>query len=664
MNNNQQNNRYNSGNDQDAYIDRNTFERRKRAAEIIENEEIERQKRRREQIRCRNAERMRQAKIARLKGYCLLGITALGALFIFIGIITAIVKVASAGKNKAVDDVDMYAITAEETALISDFNAYSSLFYTGNENSFFKSANSMVNEIALNGATATIPAVSKRISEYGALSERYIYMRNDDNYAAFREAVKNTPIFSNGYIWSETDSMKSSVSGGYLYDTNTSFITAVANICILEGNTSFLSEVDNDTQPKKDSSQGLTVSKKLEMAINYLFDNDTLGGGIKYDAQYTSLCYIHTAENNGSSTGTPSNRWTNFKFGYLDAYCNISFNKAMRALVKLYNLQGLTDEAGKYKAVADNNAAAFSDKFWDSEKKRFVGCFDKNSVFYDYGFTFINIEAIEAGMAKKEQISDIYSWLDGTREIPTDTSKGSDIYALGFAPRNTTLAADDKLWDTLGGSVILSGNGKFGDYYLNGGASLSSAYYDILARNSSGLKDTVTAKLNALIKEYNQTGFTTNDGSSKFDIAENPLSGLAPIAVVKTVFGIENDGLHLTVNPNLALVPSETEAKLTSADLGNKYGIKNVRFGTNTYGFLYADGKFFATSEKYSAIRLNAGGFEKNGEYKLFKVINGSISGEPVSLTADENGIIGIITDFGAETYIKVEKAEKTEKAK
>ena len=58
MDNNNQNNRYANGNEN--YIDKSTFERRRRAAEIIENEEIERQKRRREQLRRRNAERMLQ----------------------------------------------------------------------------------------------------------------------------------------------------------------------------------------------------------------------------------------------------------------------------------------------------------------------------------------------------------------------------------------------------------------------------------------------------------------------------------------------------------------------------------------------------------------------------------------------------------------------------
>ena len=657
MNNNPSDNRFDNNNNNEN-IDKSSFERRRRAAEIIQNEEAEREKRRREQIRRRKAERIRQAQIARLKGYCLLGLTALGILFIIIGVITAIVKAVISGNDDKTDKKDKYTISKEETELLNAFSGYQSPIYFGKENDFLKNTNSILESVSLDGTSVGIPAVSNNISEFGALSERYMYMKDSENYNTFKQAVKNAPIFSNGYVWSQTDSMKSSITGSYLYDTNASYILAIANICLSEGNTSFLSETDTDTQPTKDSSQGLTVSKKLEMAINYLFDNNTIDGGIKYDAQYTSLCYIHTMANNGSSTGSPSNRWYNYKFGYLDAYCNITFNKAMRALVKLYTLQGLNDEASKYKAVADQNAAAFSEKFWSSENNRFVGCFDSDGNSYDYGFVFINLEAIEAGMAKPDQASKIFSWLDGESHHSGDTSKGTDIYTYGFAPRNTTLSADDKLWDTLGGSVILSGNGGFGKHYLNGGASLSTAYYDICARYGNGLYDSTSEKLNALIKEYNKNGFAETTDTTELDISGNPLSGLAPVAILKTVFGINSDGLHLTVNPNLSIIPYSGETKLTIEDLGGKYGIKGINFGGSTYGFLYTDGKLYATCDRVSAVRLNLGGFDKNSRYNLIKVTNGSVVGEPMPLDSDENGMISVTTDFGASTYIKVEKTK------
>lgn len=633
-------------------IDLVSFDRRKRAEEIIRSEEAEREKRRREQIRRRKIERMRQAKIARIKGFTILGIMGLGALCIIIGIIAAIVKIASSSGDKDKNSTSSNIVSSAETELMNEFASFGGKIYTGKNNTFLSGADKMLNAVAIDGTNAGIPAVSKQISDFGALSERYMYMRNTDNYTAFRNAVKNAPIHKNGYVWSETDSMKSSITGSYLYDTNASYILAVANICISEGSVSFLSETDTDTVSAKDVSMNLTVSKKLEMAINYLFDGNTLDGGIKYDTLETGLCYIHTTDNNGSSTGKPSNKWTNFKFGYLDAYSNITFNKAMQALVDLYTLQNLTDAANMYKAVADANSAAFSNTFWNPETQRFAGCIDKDGNVYDYGFVFINLEAINAGMATKEQTSAILSWLDGAREIATDTSKASDIYAFKVAPRNNTLAADDRLWDSLGGTVITAGNGAFGSYYQNGGVSLSTAYDDIYARYLAGNKSACASRLNDLISEYNATGFATDANSAHMRISGDPLSGLAPTAVLRTVFGVDIDGLYLKINPDLSVIPGN---KISIKALDG-LGLRGINFHGNTYNVLYTADAVYVTSSINMAVRLKLGGFKAGEEYSLVKVKNKTESVDKNSLVADKDGVVTVITDFGSDSYIKIVK--------
>ena len=167
----------------------------------------------------------------------------------------------------------------------------------------------------------------------------------------------------------------------------------------------------------------MTVGQKLEAAVAYLFDGNTTDGGLKFDT-ISSLCYIHTEANNGTSSGVPSNKWFNFRFGYLDAYTNISFNKAMVSLSKLYALIGENDKADQYAAVAKQHASAFNDRFWNETTQRYIGCIDKNNVSYDYGFTFLNLEAIEAGIADEAKAQAIFSWLDGERII--DPFHGQD----------------------------------------------------------------------------------------------------------------------------------------------------------------------------------------------------------------------------------------------
>lgn len=650
--------------DNNDNIDLISFDRRKRTAEIIRNEEIERERRRKEQYRRRQIERMRRIKAARLRGLFILGITAIGSLFIIIGIIVAIVNAVSTSKNNDVV-IPNNRVSDYEIQLLNNFSESSGHIYYNGENNKLSSINDIISPLTATGADV-IPATTKYVSDFGHISQRYMFMKDNGNYSAFRETVKNVPIFSNGYIWSETDSMKSTITDGYLYDTNTSFIIAVANICLSEGSTAFLNEVDTDAMPKRDVSLGITVSKKLEMAINYLFDNNTLDGGFKYDSMYTSLCYIHTTANSGNSKGTPSNRWTNYKFGYLDAYCNISFNKAMRALEKLYKLQGLTDEANKYKAVADKNATAFSDRFWNPQTGRFVGCIDRDEKAYDYGFTFINLEAIANGMATDSQKEQIISWLDGSRTVLDDASTGADIYHHGIAPRSNTLPADDKLWDTLGGTVILSGNGAYGLYHLNGGASVLTAYYDLVSRDCLNLTDLTESKINTFLDEYKNTGFVYSDMNKAIDANDNPLTALIPHGVLTTVFGLSTDGLHLTINPrydllfeNLPGTTAETTVDKAKADTKNTIGIKNISFRGNRYSFLYDNNVLFVTSELYGAVRLNAGGFVPGETYNLIKVQGDTFTVDNTPIMADDNGMLSIVTDFGSDNYIKIEKASE-----
>ena len=241
-------------------IDLVSFDRRKRSNEIRINEEYEREKRRRELIRRRKQERIRRAKIARMKALFLLGVIAIGILFAIIGIIVGLVK-AFSSPDEPVNTVVQNAVSAEETAFVEKFLQYDGYFYSEKENDFLSTAEKMISGITLSDNTASFPAISNKINEYGELTQRYMFLDDSESYIKLRDAVKSTPIFSNGYVWTEAESMKSTVTGGYMYDTNTSFITAVANICLYEGSTAFLYETDVDARPNKDISRGMTVKE-------------------------------------------------------------------------------------------------------------------------------------------------------------------------------------------------------------------------------------------------------------------------------------------------------------------------------------------------------------------------------------------------------------------
>ena len=117
-------------------------------------------------------------------------------------------------------------------------------------------------------------------------------------------------------------------------------------------------------------------------------------------------------------------------------------------------------------------------QFWNVKTGRFVASIDINNVSWDYGFTFVNNEAIYYGYANDEQAKSILSWLNGDRMVDGDTSQGADIYHWRFGPRSTTKRnLEYYFWGWTGAATI-----PFGDQVQDGGAVLGFAFHDLMAR--------------------------------------------------------------------------------------------------------------------------------------------------------------------------------------
>ena len=62
--------------------------------------------------------------------------------------------------------------------------------------------------------------------------------------------------------------------------------------------------------------------------------------------------------------------------------------------------------------LADEMRQDFQTRFWNADTGRFVGWIDVEGRSYDYGFTFVNLEAVYYGLAAAAGAS-IFAWLDG-----------------------------------------------------------------------------------------------------------------------------------------------------------------------------------------------------------------------------------------------------------
>lgn len=79
-----------------------------------------------------------------------------------------------------------------------------------------------------------------------------------------------------------------------------------------------------------------------------------------------------------------------------------------------------------------------NDKFWNKQTGPFVASIDKEGKAHDYGFTFLNLDAIWYGITSDRHAAEIMDWMCGRRIVKGDTSTGADIYHWRFGPRATT----------------------------------------------------------------------------------------------------------------------------------------------------------------------------------------------------------------------------------
>ena len=142
----------------------------------------------------------------------------------------------------------------------------------------------------------------------------------------------------------------------------------------------------------------------------------------------------------------------------------------------------------------------FQQRFWDPAKGRFVGWIDRDGKPYDYGFTFVNLEAIDYGMATSEQARSILGWIDGTRVIEGDTSQGADIYRWRFAPRATT----KRNIETYGWVWSAPESIAWGDQVQDGGAVLGFSYFDLMARLKTNGPDDAWKRLREILEWFRE----------------------------------------------------------------------------------------------------------------------------------------------------------------
>jgi hypothetical protein len=207
--------------------------------------------------------------------------------------------------------------------------------------------------------------------------------------------------------------------------------------------------------------------------------------------------------------GVGNNYWDLLPFGHDDFLATLYLYDALGGLASLeraiqqnpsWQIAAPANEwsAEKLVSLAAEIRDRSGKRFWNPATGRFVACIDADGNPHDYGFTFLNLEAIHFGFASEPQARDILDWIDGRRTIEGDTSSGPDIYHWRFAPRATTRRNIDwYAWMWHDPESI-----PWGGQVQDGGAVLGFSYHDLMARIKTNGPDDAWQRLQQILEWF------------------------------------------------------------------------------------------------------------------------------------------------------------------
>lgn len=204
--------------------------------------------------------------------------------------------------------------------------------------------------------------------------------------------------------------------------------------------------------------------------------------------------------------GVGNNYWDLLPFGHKDCLATIYLYAALCRMADLerkieshpeWSLPGPEAEwsaAALRRHVEDIRARA-GKVFWNENTGRFAACIDADGAKHDYGYTFLNLEAIFYGFADPAQARSILDWVGGARTVEGDTAAGEDIYHWRFAPRASTRRnVDWYMWVWHRPESI-----PWGGQVQDGGAVLGFSYHDLATRIQTLGPDDAWRRLQAIL---------------------------------------------------------------------------------------------------------------------------------------------------------------------
>lgn len=179
-----------------------------------------------------------------------------------------------------------------------------------------------------------------------------------------------------------------------------------------------------------------------------------------------------------------TNWWDVLSFGHLDAFVNAFVYRGFRQLQHIGDWLDEPEIAQQYREAADQIKSAYFPCFYNPQTEWLAGWRSRDGELHDYGFLFVNGAAIVHDLVPEDQIRPIMERLEAKRK-----SVGFEHFQLGLPGNLLPIRKADYAAHTLGAPARDDGTDTWG-CYMNGGVTMSQAYFYIRALGIAGMPDT------------------------------------------------------------------------------------------------------------------------------------------------------------------------------
>ena len=254
--------------------------------------------------------------------------------------------------------------------------------------------------------------------------------------------------------------------------------------------------------------------------------------------------------------GIGGNYWDILPFGGEDALATIYYYDAVLDLAELeqtvaahpeWNIARSTDAFDP--ADLRQHAHAVKEygckRFWNPKTGRF-GTVDLDGALHDYGWTFLNNEAVYYNFASPAQARRIRDWLSGRRTVKGDTSTGADIYHWRFGPRASTRRnLDYYVWIWASPESI-----PWGYQVQDGGGVLGFSFHDLMCRLKVDGPEDTWKRLQEVLQWFQETQAA---GGYRAYYAQDPARGSMQGGNVCGGLGLDNEFFESILVPQVML---------------------------------------------------------------------------------------------------------------